>query len=52
MSMMPLLTMIAAEGVPDTAERGMAEYIAIAIGAVVVVIGLFVAQMRRNRGED
>ena len=29
MSMMPLLTMIAAEGVPDTAERGMAEYLSL-----------------------
>lgn len=52
MSMMTLLTMISAEGVPEPAQRGAAEYIGIAIGAVVVVIGLIVAQVRRNRGEE
>ena len=52
MSMMPLLTMIATEAGPEPAERGMAEFVAIAIGVVVVVIGLLVAQVRRNRGED
>lgn len=39
----------AAEGVPETAGRGLAEYVAIAIGTVVFVIGLMVAQVRRNR---
>ncbi|MEM8705920.1 MAG: hypothetical protein AAGE98_05645 [Actinomycetota bacterium] len=39
----------AAEGVPETAGRGLAEYVAIAIGTVVFVIGLLVAQVRRNR---
>lgn len=52
MSLMTLLTMISAEGVPEPATRGAAEYIGIAVGAVLVVIGLIVAQARRNRGED